>query len=121
MDEDLRRLLAETDAMLEAERQRTSPVNKRYDGGGLVYKTRREPQPQEQMNTATQAQWDAWLQAHITRNNEIMVEPIAEFVSEYVNEKLGPLRAEIAALRAEQTIGRAAVKRLKGNVSTRRK
>jgi len=133
--DDTRKMLNETFAFAdqmnaevrESERRRERIVTKQHDPADLIYKTH-EPQSQVRqqstMDAATQAQWEKWVQAHIQAALEETIDPIAQFVSEYVNEKLAKVREEIAALRADlivqSTAQRNEIKSLKGQVHSRK-
>jgi hypothetical protein len=76
------------------------------------------------MDAATQAQWNAWCEAHIARalaaHDAAFDQVLAKVISEerkrarrHVAKELGQLRAEIEILRS---IVRGEVRTLKGNV-----
>ena len=87
----------------------------------LVFKTREDAlAPVGADADATNAEgWDRWVKAHLANERAetvaILTKVIGEFASEYVHEKLQPLRRELADVKAEN----AEVKRMLGEALTR--
>jgi hypothetical protein len=90
-----------------AETQRAAPVQRDGQVAGLLYRvTETTPAPAQTgstMDPETQVGWDRWLRGHLDNERaemlEILTKGVGEGMSEYVFQRLQPLRTEIADLK----------------------
>jgi hypothetical protein len=101
---------------------RSQRVEREAGDLSLVFKTREDalaPVPAPDTDAANAEGWDRWLRGHLSIERAVVLDQVArtvaEFASQYVYEKLQPLRRELADVKAENV----EVKRMLGEAMRR--